>query len=470
MITKHPNVLILFCDQLRRDALTCYGDPNVSTPNIDRLAARGVRFANACSTYPICQPFRFALMTGQYAHTRNVFSVQWGMSPAERTMADEFNEAGYHTVYIGKWHLYGPPAAEPRRRGEPGYHRVPRRYQGRWRKWFGFEVCNNHFHTLYWEDDQRQPRRVKGYQTDGLFEMTMDYLRTGRPADRPFCCVLSVEPPHFPYEAPEQYAARWRNRDLVDPPNYMVKDEYDVPPQTGVDEEHHLTLERRRIYYAMIENLDDNVGRMMEFLDTEGLAEDTVVMFVSDHGEMGGAHHIDAYLKQYPFEESVGIPLLFAGPGCPAGRVVEDSVACEDLLPTMLGLAGLPPRTDLPGMDLAPVVRGEVDRLDREGVMLEYVHDPRSKSPFHTRVWRAWREQRWKYSLLGPRTEGARPWCLFDLHADPYEMRNLLHDPACREHAERCHRLLLARMAETDDTCIVAPAFGCEGRNIWPEQ
>ena len=104
---SRPNILILLCDQLRRQALGCYGDPDAHTPNLDAFAERGVRFANACSTYPICVPFRFSMMTGEYAHTRSIPGIEWSMSPTERTMADEFNEAGYDTVYIGKWHLDG---------------------------------------------------------------------------------------------------------------------------------------------------------------------------------------------------------------------------------------------------------------------------------------------------------------------------------------------------------------------------
>mgnify|MGYP006278902327 CR=1 FL=1 len=467
MPAKRPNILIVLTDQLRRDALGCYGDPNVRTPNLDRLAAGGARFTAACSTYPICQPFRFTLMTGEYPHTRHVTSVAYRMSPAERTLADEFNDAGYHTVYVGKWHLYGGWAAPGGVEGGPRYERVPRRYQGRWRKWFGFEVNNNHFNTFYYEDDDPTPIRLPGFQTDGLFDLAMDYLRDGRPKDRPFCCVLSVEPPHFPYEAPPEFAAAWKDRELIDPPNYMHVDEYRVPEQKK-QAEHYRTPERRRLYYAMIENLDANVGRLADWLQAERLDEDTVVLFVSDHGEMGGAHHIDAYLKQYPFEESVGIPLIVSGPGVAAGAVLDEPAAAEDLLPSLLGLAGLPARPDLPGADVSPLARGERDRLGREGVLLEFVHDPRGKSPFHELAWRAFRGRRWKYSVLGERNEPARPWQLFDLGEDPHEMRNLIEDPAYRERAAACHRLLRERMAETDDHYILGAAYGCEGLNVWP--
>ncbi|MBT5872133.1 MAG: sulfatase-like hydrolase/transferase, partial [Candidatus Latescibacteria bacterium] len=129
--SERPNILIFLCDQLRRQALTIYGDPNIKTPHIDALADRGVRFSNACSTYPICVPFRFTLMTGEYAHTRKVPGIEYRMSPAERTMADEFNDAGYETIYVGKWHLDGGHG----RMGSAeqcGRTRVSRTNRGRW--------------------------------------------------------------------------------------------------------------------------------------------------------------------------------------------------------------------------------------------------------------------------------------------------------------------------------------------------
>jgi len=138
---SRPNLIVVLCDQLRRQAVGCYGDDDAVTPNIDRLAANGVRFANACPTYPICVPFRFTMMTGHYSHTRLVPGIEWRMSPAERTLADEFNEAWYETMYVGKWHLDGGhgrmgPAEQCNRTP------VHRPHQGRWHKWLGFELRN----------------------------------------------------------------------------------------------------------------------------------------------------------------------------------------------------------------------------------------------------------------------------------------------------------------------------------------
>ncbi|MBS11291.1 MAG: hypothetical protein CME19_06790 [Gemmatimonadetes bacterium] len=446
-MTDRPNILVLLCDQLRRQALGCYGDADARTPNLDAFAQRGVRFANACSTYPICVPFRFTLMTGEYAHSRTIPGIEWSMSPAERTMADEFNEAGYDTVYIGKWHLDGGHG----RLGsavQVNRTRVPRTRQGRWQKWYGFELRNGPFDTCYFEDDDPNPVVIDGYQTDGLFDLGMSHLKA-RSSEDPFCMVISVEPPHPPWEAPEDLTEEWLGRELTLPPNY----EGDF-------------LRERQIYYAMVENLDQNVGKMMQFLDDEGLAENTVVVFLSDHGELSGAHGLRS--KQYPYEESVGIPLMVIDPRHPerAGSVVDDPTSTEDLFPTILGLAGLTAKNPMHGADLAPLVSGSADKLDRDGVLLEFVAELRQNQPFYEENWRAIRTRRYKYTVSGDNM-GGKPWQFFDLVEDPYEMNNLVEDPEHEAEVTRHHRMLVDWMKETDDHFILLPAFDCEGVNCW---
>ncbi|MYA76633.1 MAG: sulfatase-like hydrolase/transferase, partial [Gemmatimonadetes bacterium] len=321
-----PNVLIVLSDQLRRQALSIYGDPNIVTPHVDALAERGVRFEHASSTCPICVPFRFTLMTGLYAHDRKVPAIEYRMSPAERTLADEFNKAGYETIYTGKWHLDGGHG----RMGSAvqcGRTPVKKAYRGRWRKWMGFELRNGPFDTWYFEDDDPVPKPVEGYQTDGLFDLAMDYLERRDPS-RPFCMVISVEPPHDPFEAPEALQRSWEAMDIVLPPNVEAAD---------AEAAERIMLNRKR-YYAMVENLDWNMGRLGAFLLRTGLHSETVVLFLSDHGELGGAHGLRG--KQWPYEESTGIPLIVADPRHPdrAGAVIGDPVSTEDLFPTILGL------------------------------------------------------------------------------------------------------------------------------------
>ncbi|MFB6218330.1 MAG: sulfatase-like hydrolase/transferase, partial [Halobacteriaceae archaeon] len=198
------NVVVVLCDQLRRSALGCYGDPNVSTPNVDRLAAEGAPLTSACSTYPVCVPARFTMVTGEYAHTRNVPAIDYSLSPAEDTIADAFSAAGYETAHVGKWHLaghhrfhyddaYGDTARRLNRMP------VPADKRGGFDHFRGFELRNGPFDTCYFAEDDPEPRAIEGYQTDGLFELGMEYAAG---ADDPFFLTISVEPPHPPLTAP----------------------------------------------------------------------------------------------------------------------------------------------------------------------------------------------------------------------------------------------------------------------------
>ncbi|MFW5870793.1 MAG: sulfatase-like hydrolase/transferase, partial [Candidatus Sumerlaeota bacterium] len=389
-------------------------------------------------------------------HTRDIPGLNWRMSPAERTLADEFNEGGYHTAYIGKWHLEGCRPVDP----------IPRSRQGRWQKWLGFELRNSHFDTFYFEDDDPSPKPLGKYQTDGLFDLAIDHIADGRPKDKPFLCLLSVEPPHFPYEAPEQYERRWRERDIELPPSFETQPEYEIPLSSWDGDDTHtaqIKKERVRTYYAMIENLDDNVGRMMEFLKEEGLADNTVVLLVSDHGEMGGMHKLPTAMKNYPFEESVGIPLIIRDPRLAAlsGRRTGEPVNTEDLFPTICGLVGLKPKNALPGEDLTPLIEGSVDQLDRNGVLLEFVRDFRDKAAFYKRSYRAFRSRRYMYSVLD-----GKPWQFFDLEKDPHEMNNLVDSEAHKVVIGRHHKWLREKLIETDDHFHLQPAFGQPGLNL----
>jgi arylsulfatase A-like enzyme len=465
---ERPNVLVILCDQLRRDALSCYGDPNLHTPHLDRLAASGVRFTNACSTYPICVPFRFTLMTGEYAHTRLIPGIEWRMSPRERTLAHEFGDAGYETLYVGKWHLYGGSLHLPGYGARhEGVKPIPRPWRGGWQHWRGFELRNAPWDSYYFHDDDPVPRKLPGYQTDALCDLTMDFLAHQRDRSRPFCAVVSVEPPHDPFQAPPELEAKWRARDLKLPANFMVQSDDPVltaiAPKGYRPDQREQAIRDRQHYYAMVENLDQNVGRLLAFLEREGLRESTQVVFLSDHGEFGGAHAL--HQKQLPYEESCGIPLLVAGPGVPAGRVIAEPIATEDLFPTLLGLAGLPPRRDVPGHDFAPRLRGTAPAPERPGVMLQFVSEIRPNMPLFKVIYRGFRSARYKYTVAGD-YRGAQPWQFFDLQEDPHELHNRLADPALQPLIADHHRWLRERMAETLEDAALAPAYGQPGLNL----
>lgn len=478
-----PNIVVVLVDQMRRDAMSCAGDPNVRTPNLDRMAKEGVRFTSACSTFPACVPFRFSMITGEYAHTRNVPALGYRLSPAEKTLGDAIKGQGYATAYIGKWHLYsaygvsgGLNLSQAARTPVPASHRRGFDY------WRGFELRNEFYDTFYFADDDPKPHRLAGHQTDGLFGLTFDYLERDRPADRPFFLMVSVEAPHPPFMASEENLARVRKRGATVPrPNADLGAIEFFPPEWHeengpagkVDPDDPVSVKRvadanMEAYYAMIEMIDDNMGRLSAVLDKEGLADNTIVVFLSDHGELGGSHGLLG--KAEPWEESVGIPFIVSGPDrfVPAkGITASVPVNTEDLFPTFVGLTGGVADNRLTGTDFAPFVRGECAEPVRDGVLLQFVAETRSNRSYYDETWRGIRTQRYKYTVIGSRA-GAHPWQLFDLQSDPYELDNLVERADCAELAVDMHRRLIGLLEIAEDDYALAEAFGVAARNAVP--
>ena len=477
-----PNLIVVLVDQMRRDALSCAGDPNVRTPNIDRLAERGVRFTSACSTFPACVPFRFSLITGEYAHSRNVPALGFRLSPAERTLGEAIQAQGYATAYIGKWHLYSAYGVSGGLSlSQACRSPIPRSHRRGFDHWRGFELRNEFRDTWYFADDETEPRRLDGHQTDGLFDMALSYIENERPRDRPFFLLLSVEAPHPPFMASEESLRRVSERGPLKPrPNvdlpairFFPPEWYEASgPAGSVDPGDPESVKRvfeanMQVYYAMIEMIDDSMGRLADALDANGIAGSTTVVFLSDHGELGGSHGMLG--KAEPWEESIGIPLIVAGPGIPAdmqGRSCAAPFNTEDIYPTLVGLAG--GRTDgKPGFDFSPFMRGRAPAPERDGVLLEFVAETRPNRAYYDETWRGVRTERYKYTVIGDRT-GARPWGLFDLEADPFEARNLIDDPLNSELAGDMHRRLVRLLDAVGDDYALAPAFGMPARNAVP--
>ncbi len=461
-MSEKPNILIIFPDQLKKQALSCYGDKNIVTKNIDSLANNGVCFSNACSSFPVCVPFRYSFMTGRSAHYDNVPSIHYEMPVEEKSLADEFNSAGYETIYVGKWHLAG---TKFKKGAKLSY--VPPKNQGRWSKWYGFEVSNCFDKTRFFEDDNTEPTVIDEYQTDGLFNVGMKYLAERRDKNKPFCMVLSVEPPHdstpskefydkypahkkYPnkhdYYVPEKYASKWKNKNLELPPNFTLNDK--------TKDEYEYFLQGRKNYYGMVENLDDNVGRLKKFLKNNYLDQNTIIVFLSDHGELGGRDNTNGSHKNWPYEESVGIPLIIYDPRSEdiAGKVIEVPINTEDLYPTLTGLANIKTSKNLTGENCSPLIYGEKKELNRPGVMLEYVRETRSIFGFHNKSWRGFRSKDYKYLVKKEKKEAfSKPWQFFDLKNDPYELNNLIDNPKYKKEITQHHKWLAEEIKRTKD-------------------
>jgi len=285
-MADRPNLLLVFADQMRGEAMGSV-NPQVLTPHLDRLAGEGVRFSNAVAECPLCTPSRAMLLTGKYPLGCRTVLNDLPMPVDQTTFAHVMGGEGYRTGYVGKWHLDGFPRSKftppgPRRQGFDDY-------------WAAYNCTHLYFEPRYYLDTPELVR-AQGYEPDVQTDLALGFLERYR--QEPFCLVVSWGPPHNPYQmVPEQYRARYYPEKLA------------LRPNVGPD------ANRRAIadYYAAVTALDANLGRLLAALERLGLAERTMVVFTSDHGDLLWSHGRTD--KQAPWEESISIPLIMRYPG-----------------------------------------------------------------------------------------------------------------------------------------------------------
>jgi arylsulfatase A-like enzyme len=445
------NILWIFADQLRWHSLAANGDPNVATANLDRLASEGVSFDMAVATCPVCTPARGAVMTGQYCHTTGIRYLGDLLPPSQRTVAHAFRGAGYRTSYVGKWHLAS--AQNPFGHNEGAEYWVHPLLRGGFEDWFGFELSNHFWATRYSTNDSMwPPKLLEGYQTDGLTNLSLEYLDgTACRLDQPWLHVLSVEAPHHGRDskgvASVTVGDRTHTRHPA-PPEYEARFcPTDIQLRANVPEDADAVARSQQAQYcAQIANLDDNVGRVLGWLDETGLADTTLVCFFSDHGEMGGSH--GAFQKGSPYDESIRVPMLMRLPGVlPAGTRLDAPANLVDIFPTCAALCGMPVPARVQGMDLSSLAcAGDPSTATaRAGALVQWFGNPRyHPEGLPGNQWRALRTARYTYAVA----EG--DWgMLFDNEADPFQMDNLFdnadhHALQCRLHLLLCAELLRA--------------------------
>lgn len=407
-MTNQSHVIYILSDEHYGGAMSHLGDVNVRTPNMDRLAAEGASFERAYANCPICTPSRGTIFSGRHAHSGPVQFFFDVFKPTAPSSATILREAGYHTAYFGKWHCgivrnQEPPAVRQNRQDYAGApYRTPEHHRGGFQDWYGFEINNAPFEGFYFHREEVNPRRLGKYQTDALTDMTIDYLESYE-RDEPLYLVLSVEPPHFPLEAPDDF-------ERFDP------DTLTVPPSFSDSPRMRQLL---ATYYAMVENLDWNIGRLAEKLaELPQFQDNTLLVYFSDHGDYMGTHGA-INRKENPHEQSVRIPAIFHWPGhIPAQSRPQALFSLVDMLPTTLGLLGLDVPTHCQGQDFSPALRGE-PFTGPEAVLLEMSGNPRWNLDFLD--WRGLVTKRWKYAFYETGHE-----VLFDLETDPYEQTNLV--------------------------------------------
>ena len=421
-----PNLVYILTDQWRAKATGYNGDPNAITPNIDRLAAESLDFANAIGTSPVCTPARAALLTGRFPTATGMFMNDVPLSPDEQSIGKVFKSSGYETAYIGKWHVDG--------HGRASYI-PPERRQG-FDYWKVLECTHDYQHSAYYAGDDPTRKTWPGYDAFAQTEDACEYIR--QHVEEPFFLTLSLGPPHFPHHnAPEEFQALFAPEDIQFSPNVVFDD----------SDSEAFTRNEAAGYYAHIAALDQCVGNIIEALDENGLAENTILVFASDHGEMMGSHHRRPYTKQIFWDESCHVPFLLRYPPCTAkerGRRLTTPLGTVDIMPTLLSLCGLEIPQPVQGNDLSACVRDGVERDDHSALYM-------SVSPFsgHNYLDPAYRAIRTHRHTFVQTIDGVR--YLFDDMDDPYQLNTLAGTPETAALQSSIEQQLKRELDRIDD-------------------
>lgn len=430
--TPRPNILFIIADQWRAQAFGYAGDPNVKTPYLDRFERECIHFAQAVAGTPVCSPTRASLLTGQRPTTHGVFLNDVPLNTNAVTLPKVLKSAGYDTGCIGKWHIDGHGSRSAF---------IPRDRRQGFDYWKVLE-CTHAYNQSYYYSDDPEKRLWEGYDAIAQTRDAQKYLKAQSATHRPFLLWLAFGPPHNPYEsAPEQYRRRYRPDALLLHPN--------VPADMAAQVRKDLAG-----YYAHCSALDDCLADLLRTLDETGLSTNTIVVFTSDHGDMLGSQ--SQQRKQRPWEESARVPLLFRLPPWMRlePRRIPATINTEDIMPTLLSLCRVPIPTSVEGLDFSEAMRGKKDPSGGATVL-------RCVAPFGEfnrrgggREYRAVRTAHYTYvrDLKGP-------WLLYDNLADPYQLHNLVDNPAKADLKKQMDALLTRKLGEQKDGFRPGPEY-----------
>ena len=459
-----PNILCIYVDQLREDSLGCTGNPVIKTPNINRISYEGVRCSEAYVSTPLCTPFRASFLTGKYAHAAGVHANHFPIPTDQTFLSHHLRDAGYNTGYIGKWHLYGGP--------KPGFV-PPGPDRCGFETFVGFNRGHEYDRSIFFYDDGQPfhcPRHEPDFQTDQV----IDFMDRAISEDgRPFFAFVCLGPPHHPMKIPGHWKSLYRPEEVPlpqgvpDPELQLQVQGERIAREFGGDPTNadHSHIDYRLVpagepeteeeirqyvaeYYGMIANVDWNVGRMLDWLDASGLAEDTVVLFFSDHGDMLGQHGYYCGNKRVAYRGAMHVPVLARFPRhFPAGHVSDALIDLSvDAMPTILRIAGKACPEGLHGVSFLQQLRGR-EGGGRDAVYYQLMLQSKGlEGDVHPRALRGFRSKDWLFvrDRDGPRM-------LFDLWKDPDENNNLVADPEYSRTMSKLDRWVLERMKDTTD-------------------
>jgi arylsulfatase A-like enzyme len=433
---ERPNVLFIISDDLN-NFLGCYGDERAKTPNIDELAARGVRFNLAYCQYPLCGPSRNSMLTGLYPNSTGILNngqIFRQTIPTQISLPQAFRQAGYFVARLGKLYHYGVPNSigtdghddpgswelEMNPAGVDRLEEMPRTFSLKRGEFGG---------TPSWYASPKEDAE----HTDGLLAADAEWVleRCARQKDRPFFLAVGFFRPHTPYVAPKQYFDLYPKAEMPLVKG-IEKDRADMPPAAlaSYRQRNRFTDDLRRqsaqAYYASISFMDAQVGHVVKSLDRLGLADNTIIVFTSDHGYHIGEHGL--WQKMSIFEESARVPLLIAAPGVEQkGTTAEAPVGLIDLYPTLAELCGVDAPENLQGQSLVPILRDA--NADGRGWALTQVNRNRGSKGAADKRFSGYslRTPRWRYTEWDEGREGRE---LYDHENDAKELTNLADDQA----------------------------------------
>ncbi|MCM3340391.1 sulfatase [Paenibacillus sp. MER TA 81-3] len=453
---RRPNILFVMSDDHASHAMSCYGSRINNTPNIDRIANEGIRFDHCFCTNSICSPSRASILTGQYNHLNGVKSIDDHFDGRKQTFPKLLQADGYQTAIIGKWHLGHGGFADP-----TGFD-----------YWSVLDGQGDYFNSEFIEEGGRQ--RIAGYVTDVIADKSLEWLRK-RDKDRPFMLMCHHKAPHRPWQPDERHSRMYEDVEIPYPETFdddyanraqaavqakmrigrdmVVTDTKGSPPEGLSDEQAKRWKYQRYIkdYLRCVASIDDNVGRLLDYLEAEGIAEDTIVIYTSDQGFFLGDH--GWFDKRFMYEESLRMPFVVRYPREIAPGSVTESIALNvDFAQTFLDYAHIEAPADMQGRSLRPLLQGTTPDDWRTAMYYRYwMHLDE-----HHHVYSHYGIRTDRYKLIyyyaqalgtpGSLDENRPPeWELFDLNKDPYELKNVYglpeYEAVTSELKEELHRL-----------------------------
>ena len=427
---KHPNLVFVFPDEMRGQAVGILNEDPVITPNLDAMAREGLILPEAVSTYPVCSPYRAMFMTGRYPHSNRVLSNctnRWAdnnceLQEADRCWSDVLSDQGYSLGYIGKWHLDAPrkPYIDcANNRGKTKWNEwcPPNRRHG-FDFWYSYGTYDHHLKPMYWSTKATRDgfKYVEQWGPEHEADTAIKYIRNEggayRKPDRPFALVVSMNPPHMPYHlVPDRYKELYK-----DTPVEQLCNRPNVPAADTRWGKHY----RRHVknYFSGVTGVDDQFGRIVKAIDDAGLGEDTIIVFTSDHGDCLGIH--EKQTKNNRFEESMRIPFLVRWKGKIKPRRDDLLLSTPDIYPTLLDLMGfgeaIPKQVE--GVSLAAVfLTGKGERPASQLYMRANPQQPQYGP-------RGVRTHDWKL-VVTKRKDRPTQTYLYDRKSDPYEMASV---------------------------------------------